>query len=298
VNGPITVKLSVWDYDRLKKPDPLGNATFTVDWNNPSKHLDLPLSMKGTIQIEYNLYQAHLPADSEGNKYEVFQHSLVNLLREGYLKGGEGFLVYKVKMHKVSDHFGERKHEWNKNYSAAQKIFTSVVVANSIKAQHKALYSSIEATIKGELKNGDDLLRLIKFGVVGAKKRYFTYSLMDDHWNFCETGKEYTKDFTSKHAMHSGVAEHVRYAGEFHIFERGGKHSLVLDNNSGTYAPSHETLPFLKTLFQHNFPGLDIVVINQGTDDFKAYQKVVLENNAKIDKLLEESKQDEDQQTQ
>jgi len=43
---------------------------------------------------------------------------------------------------------------------------------------------------------------------------------------------------------------------------------------------------------------LDIVVINQGTDDFKAYQKVVIENNAKIDKLLEESKQDEDQQTQ
>jgi len=115
---------------------------------------------------------------------------------------------------------------------------------------------------------------------------------------FVKLERNTPKILLRKHAMHSGVAEHVRYAGEFHIFERGGKHSLVLDNNSGTYAPSHETLPFLKTLFQHNFPGLDIVVINQGTDDFKAYQKVVLENNAKIDKLLEESKQDEDQQTQ
>jgi len=276
----------------------LGNASFKVDANAPANYLELPLSMKGTIQLQYHLYYTNLAPISEGNKYEVFQHSLVNLLREGYSKGGEGFLVYQVKIHKVPIHFGEKKHEWNKNYSAAQKIFTSAVVSNSIKAQHKALYSSIEATIKGELRSGDDFLRLIKFGVIGAKKRYFTYSLMEDVWNFCETGKEYTKDFTSKHAMHASVSESVRYAGEFHIFERNGRHTLVLDNNSGTYAPSFESLPLLKSLFEANFPGLDIVALNQGTEEFKAYQKVVLENNAKIDLLLNESKQDEDQQTQ
>jgi len=42
--------------------------------------------------------------------------------------------------------------------------------------------------------------------------------------------------------MHACANEQVRYAGEFHIQknETNGKYKIVIDNNSGTYAPSKE----------------------------------------------------------
>lgn len=91
-----------------------------------------------------------------------------------------------------------------------------------------------------------------------SSPRFFTYCLLDDELNFAETGKTTAKDFTSKHAMHSCAKEEVRYAGEFHVRQDKGRHVLVVDNNSGTYAPPKEFLPHMKSLLEYNFPGLKV----------------------------------------
>lgn len=90
-------------------------------------------------------------------------------------------------------------------------------------------------------------------------------------------------DFASKHALHSCCAETVRYSGEFHprpvypdgsgwasFSEETSDHDvqweLVIDNNSGTYAPDKKLLPALKGLFEFNFPGLRVVALDYQDD--------------------------------
>jgi len=53
----------------------------------------------------------------------------------------------------------------------------------------------------------------------------------------------------------------VRCAGEFH-FQPDGKDSykLILDNNSGTYAPSKIHLECLKSTLERNFKDLEIEI--------------------------------------
>ena len=86
-------------------------------------------------------------------------------------------------------------------------------------------------------------------------------------------------DFMSKHALHANCAEAVRYAGEFHprptceggwaAFDEHARGDgevgweVVLDNNSGTYAPDAAFLPCLKELVEYNFPGMRVVVMDQ-----------------------------------
>lgn len=57
--------------------------------------------------------------------------------------------------------------------------------------------------------------------------------------------------------MHANGRSEVVYAGELHIrrkFEDNEMHyTIVLDNNSGTYAPSKEQLPHLAEVFKRNF---------------------------------------------
>lgn len=62
------------------------------------------------------------------------------------------------------------------------------------------------------------------------------------------------KDFLSKHALHSGCAEAVRYAGE--MFVHGG--TVYLDNGSGTYGPKVDHLHLMHDVLLANFPDLHV----------------------------------------
>ena len=62
----------------------------------------------------------------------------------------------------------------------------------------------------GVLRTGEDLLKLLDYGMRGGQNRYFTYVLMGGSLRFSETGAAFLADMMSKHAMHSGCAEQVR----------------------------------------------------------------------------------------
>jgi hypothetical protein len=114
------------------------------------------------------------------------------------------------------------------------------------------------------LLGGKEFLRLIDFGMREGRRRKYTYVLMPDKLYMSETGLT-VYDMISKHAMHASAAEEVVYAGELLVREENvlngtPRNILVLDNNSGTYAPKAEHLPYVGDVFAQNFVGLDVEV--------------------------------------
>lgn len=127
----------------------------------------------------------------------------------------------------------------------------------------------------------------------------YTYTLLADgvlHFSRADTP---VLDMASKHAMHSSAAPDVVYAGTLRIEERPRNNSnndshndttntttaaatgtskvLVMDNDSGTYAPRTDRgeLRRLKALMQCNFPGLAV--------DVRAYVPPGLDDESKSD---------------
>jgi len=175
---------------------------------------------------------------------------------------------------------------WNKNYAAAQKIFgngpASLAVRSGIQAGHRMLYARLAGNgygiINNVLDNGTEepvpLKAVLNAGsgdntyAERIKPAVYTYiiSAVDDTWRFSETGAAFFVDFASKHALHANCAQAVRYSGEFHPRPVGGWENfndsiadedvdweLVVDNNSGTYAPDKMMLPTVKECLEANF---------------------------------------------
>ena len=81
-------------------------------------------------------------------------------------------------------------------------------------------------------------------------------------------------------AMHANGASEVVYAGEFH-FRQGRPNTseppvrIVVDNNSGTYAPDKADLPKVREFFMRNFIGLPVEVVDFKDPLLKRYQEEV-----------------------
>jgi len=136
------------------------------------------------------------------------------------------------------------------------------------------LYGGLHPTT-GYIRSGGELLTLLRNGKNrNGQTQFFTYVIVKDTWRFSETGVSRMKDFSSKHATHSGCAESVDYAGEFHFQpcdDRPNSYKLIIDNNSGTYAPSSEMLVPLRKLMQRNFPGLEVEALDFKDPTLKMY---------------------------
>lgn len=205
--------------------------------------------------------------------------------------------TWKVTMLDVDNFFDEIRQPWNREYEAARQIFQgpqSLIARPMLRMQHAFLYGG-GAHIKlvqdarkqlqevsGNLLDARDFLGLITHGIRRGKSRLFTYVLMPDALYIAETGARFFKDIMSKHAMHASGRTHVVYAGEFHIRPGNPKlseptHTLIIDNNSGTYAPDKGRLSSLEDVFQRNFPGLAVramdfndVILKQYVQELKA----------------------------
>ncbi|KAF7441358.1 hypothetical protein PC9H_001708 [Pleurotus ostreatus] len=186
---------------------------------------------------------------------------------------------------------------WNRNYKAAQNIFqgpTSIAVRSGIQAGHRMLYARSTRNGFGIVGSHEELFKIFKGNRPGEtdestqriKPAVYTYILSkeDDSFRFSETGAAFFVDFASKHALHANCAEAVRYSGEFHLRPECGweafsddtpdenvQWELVVDNNSGTYAPDPMILPDLKALLEYNFKeyGLNVIAYNQADPDLK-----------------------------
>lgn len=131
-------------------------------------------------------------------------------------------------------------------------------------------------TIYGTLANAREFLELLNGGRRKGIPRYYTYVIVDTGMYFSETGASFFTDFMSKHAMHANASDKVYFAGEFHIQQPSeGKYILVLDNNSGTYAPPKESLPKLRDFFEMNFVGLAVEAYDREDEKLKEYKKIM-----------------------
>ncbi|KZT19168.1 hypothetical protein NEOLEDRAFT_1159187 [Neolentinus lepideus HHB14362 ss-1] len=199
--------------------------------------------------------------------------------------------MYIKDLKGVSLFFGDRVQHWNVNYKAAQAIFqgpASPAVRSGIQAGHRMLYARSTRNGFGVINGPEDIRAILHGGnrrgqndnrfEHRVKPAVYTYviAVEDDSFRFSETGAAFFVDFASKHALHSNCAEAVRYSGEFHPRPKGGwenfsddtpdtetEWELVIDNNSGTYAPDKALLPDLKALLEYNFPGFKIFALDQ-----------------------------------
>jgi len=188
------------------------------------------------------------------------------------------YSCYQLVLTHVAQVFGTKMQHWNVNYDKAQMIFNSTISRAAVQAQHKGLYrEGVFRTSTVPLCSGHDFLSKLKFGIRDNQRRFYTYVILDKDMRFSETGAAIFTDFMSKHAMHSNAREEVRYSGEFHIQpteEHGGeqKYKLVIDNNSGTYAPNKDDLPLLQRLFNINFPDIEVEALDRSDPKMEIYK--------------------------
>eukprot|EP00878_Enallax_costatus_P013134 GHUV01013727.1.p1 GENE.GHUV01013727.1~~GHUV01013727.1.p1 ORF type:complete len:226 (+),score=29.93 GHUV01013727.1:1538-2215(+) len=187
------------------------------------------------------------------------------------------FSTYKLYLMQIESTFKGVKCPWNQKYDKAKSVFNNPMVMTMVCTQHNGLYATrIGATRCGVLSTPQDFYELFKGGVRANQRRYFTYTLLEDSFRCSETGAAFFSDMMSKHAMHACGAEEVLFAGEFCIVpdqSASGGHRLVIDNNSGTYAPDKKYLPLMEQLFRANFKDMAVEVLEVGNPRLEMYQK-------------------------
>ncbi|EGZ08665.1 hypothetical protein PHYSODRAFT_355861 [Phytophthora sojae] len=290
---PDTVcKLYLLDKD-MNGDDALGQTQFTAaNTEGVETTFELLITRKekesGTIVVKVKSHATKVHGDGQLQQYGPVHYS-------GHLSLTTGMLTqsmtdddklqssaYHLQLHNIQQIL-PNDHEWNKNYPTIQKIFSpdhpeSPVLRGAISTEHAVIYGHGSTTEYGELKEPSDFFKLVNYGKRLDKPVLFTYAITSTGWYFSETGAAFFKDMLSKHMLHSGAAFSVKYAGEFRI-EKGhfGKYKLVIDNNSGTYAPPKEDLPKLKEIFEYNFPGISVEAKDRDDEELKKERQEILD---------------------
>ncbi|KAF9196159.1 hypothetical protein BGZ50_001855 [Haplosporangium sp. Z 11] len=195
------------------------------------------------------------------------------------------FYTYRIRLYHLLDVFGSdpRQYQhWNEDYDNAKRIFADSLeglnIRNALHSQHSYLYRHGRTTVYGALETASDLGKLLHGERLKADANHdlkmivFTYSIIRKGLYFSETGAAFFQDFMSKHAMHANRANEVMYSGEFRLFMDENHHgdwTLLIDNNSGTYAPKKKDLHKVREAFQLNFPDLVVIALDHEDDYLK-----------------------------
>jgi len=229
---------------------------------------DAPGRMRWTGPIRYEAHQSHM-AGFLANVKDPF-----NKL---------SYPVYKVYLPDIGIVFKHKKQHWNVEYDKAKMIFgrgaEALMLRQSIHSQYFTLYKPNPDSKYGTLESGKEFLKLFNYTKREGVPRVFTYVIIDDAIHFSETGAAFFIDFLSKHALHSNVAEKVYFAGEFYVKSEEDKHTLFIDNDSGTYTPPKTHLPQLKEMFTRIFPDLDVKALDRSDPELKEGKQQTLDMN-------------------
>eukprot|EP00668_Euglena_longa_P012105 GGOE01014532.1.p1 GENE.GGOE01014532.1~~GGOE01014532.1.p1 ORF type:complete len:674 (-),score=173.10 GGOE01014532.1:294-2315(-) len=209
-------------------------------------------------------------APSQGGLY----YSVHASVKEGVMLHHMGrWRTYRVYLAGVCKAFGSAWNRWNPSYAAAQQIFGPNVMGKSVRglihAEYSSLFTEQVGCTSGRLQSGQDLLKLLNYGKRHGVPHLYSYVILADRLHFSETGQSMLKGVLSKHALLANAQREVRYSGEFHIqpftvsSDPSVSHRLVIDNDSGTYAPVAELLPVVKGLLEANFPGLEVETLDR-----------------------------------
>ncbi|KAG2837394.1 hypothetical protein PC116_g8505 [Phytophthora cactorum] len=285
-------KLYLLDED-FDGDDALGQTQFTAaNTDGAETTFDLPIKRNdkaaGTIVVKVKSRATKDHGDGQLHQYGPVHYSAHLSITSGILSQSMTdddklqSSAYHVQLHNIPQIL-RNDHEWNKNYPTIQKIFSpdhpeSPVLRKAIATEHEVVYRHAGTTEYGQLKEPSDFFKLVNYGQRLEKPVLFTYAITPTGWYFSETGAAFFKDMLSKHMLHSGAAFSVKYAGEFRI-EKGhfGKYKLVIDNNSGTYAPPKADLPKLKEIFEVNFPGISVEAKDRDDEELKKSRQEILD---------------------
>ncbi|KAG2919153.1 hypothetical protein PC114_g6569 [Phytophthora cactorum] len=288
-----TFKLTLFDKD-IDADDELGAAQFNTIHTiyDTETTFDLPITLQenkaGTINVKVNCHKVDADEFAVVQEVGPVRHSVHSSFTAGLLTMLTSkddrleSLAYRVQLHNIPQ-FLPTDNEWNKNYPTIQRIFSldypeSPVLRQAIMTQHAVIYQHGEERTKyGSIASPDDFFELVHNGRRSDKPVLFTYAITSKGWYFSETGAAFFKDMLSKHMLHSGAAFSVKYAGEFHIEQTNDDTlKLVIDNNSGTYAPPQEQLPQLQALMESNFPGIICEALDRDDEALIEARKQIL----------------------
>jgi hypothetical protein len=241
----------------------------------------------GSLNVEYRL-------EGLSTSHGDFPLPTLSLLENKNTRGGMirslidgcqfgAFPTWQIHLWEVRRIFDDNYCGWNEAYAAAQKIYgpspECMAIREAIRIQHSMLYSKD----KGFGMYDRHLIRGIESFIRALPKSdkntppnksvRFTYVISTNScMYFSITSKKIAQDFLSKHALHNNVHTKVVFAGEFFIdckserYHITKKPALIIDNNSGTFAPPKEKLKLLQRLLEFNF-GTESPIIALDRDD-------------------------------
>jgi len=279
------VAIEIWDYDVTSKDDLLGSCEYIFDGKEGEKEITVLHRGKphGVLTIKVVCRLSDAPGEMRWigpvrtiTHFSGLVGKIVNHKNDEEILS---YATYQVSLPYITSIF--ELIGWNKEYESAKKIFAQGVKSHAIqhviRSQHSQLYAHDSTTQYGIIRSGKEFLELFHYGRRKSIPRYYTYVIVERGMYFSETGATFFTDFMSKHAMHANAAEQICFAGEFHIQHKSDKFILVIDNNSGTYAPPKETVSKLVDLFTFNFPDLAVEAYDREDPALKEYKKIMSE---------------------
>ncbi|KAF4130691.1 C2 domain [Phytophthora infestans] len=285
-------KLYLFDKD-VNTDDELGETQFTAaNTDGTVSTFELAIYLHGrsagTIVVKVKSFPVEPMRRVVCHEYGPVRYSVHSSVTAGLMTMSTSnearieSLAYHIQLHNIHQ-FLPTEHEWNKDYPTIQRIFSpdypgSPVLRQAIMTQHAVIYTHGPMNTKyGAISSPREFFKLIHDGRRQDKAVLFTYVITKNGWYFSETGAAFFKDMLSKHMLHSGAAFSVLYAGEFRVDNYlFGEPKLVIDNDSGTYAPPKEDLPQLKALMEDNFPGMTVEALNRENEEQQKTRKEIL----------------------
>ena len=217
-----------------------------------------------------------------GAQYQVHQNRIAGLVT-GTL-GNHNLPAYRAYEFTLPNtlvyfHLPNDLNPYNMRYDKAVQLFENTPGGF---AKRSALLATFAATFlnrpysttSGEITTGDDLLRLIQYGKRGGYDRIFDFSLtMEGVMRMAEASTWGMRDMASKHSVLAQGERVVLYAGT--IMVQNGD-TLVISNDSGTYAPRDEGLEKLANLLRSEFEGLKVLVLSHQDPRYEELRKTRL----------------------